>query len=324
MRLFTKDDFIELYSKIHQRGIGFILSKLTLNATKRTRSTFNKAGYAHSNWWIIPEVKERWNQKVSSSPNKTYEEHIVDQYLKGKSNLKLLSLGSGSCSHELNFARHSCFSEIKCIDLSDKLLKNAGETAKMENLKNLFFEVSDVNKINFPVGYYDIALFNSSLHHFQNIHKLIGQHIPQTLKEKGLLIINEYVGPNRLQWTKLQLTEINRILKHEIPTDKKRRLSTGIIKHDVTGPGVIRMLITDPSEAIESENILPAIHSNFTTLEEKQIGGNILMLLFKDISHNFLEGSKENKGLLNHLFSLEDKFLEHEKSNIVFGIYQNK
>ncbi len=324
MRLVTKDDFIDLYSKLHQRGIGYILSKFTFNQAKRTTSTFNKTNYPHANWWIIPEVRKRWNTKISGNPDINYEDYIVGEYLKGKNNLKLLSLGSGSCSHELNFARHRCFSEVKCIDLSPNLLNEAMVIAQKEGLKNMVFEIANVNKTSLSPEFYDIILFHSSLHHFKNMQELLGTKVYKALKNDGLLITNEYVGPNRLQWAKHQLFEINRILKDVLPDDKKQRLAKGLKKRSVSGPGILRMLVTDPSEAIESESIIPAIRSHFNTLEEKPLGGNILMPLLKDISHNFVEETEENKQLLNLLFTLEDDFLKLEKSNLVFGVYQKK
>ena len=320
----TKDDLIELYSKIHQRGLGYILSKMTFDANKRTKSTFNKAGYAHANWWIIPELKKRWNKKISHSQDVGYEEYVYKKYLQGKTNLKLLSLGSGSCSHELIFAQQPCFSEVRCVDMSDRLLAKAKQEASDLGLKNMVFEATDVNQLEFQEGAYDMVLFHSSLHHFKNIHGLIGSKVFAAIKNTGLLVINDYVGPNRLQWTKKQLKETNQILQGVVPENRRRRLTTGIVKQKVDGPGWYRMLLTDPSEAVESENILPAIHKHFTPLEEKQLGGNILMLLLKDISHHFLDGSNETKELLTKLFVLEDEFLKLEKSNMVFGVYLKK
>ena len=85
------------------------------------------------------------------------------------------------------------------------------------------------------------------------------------------------------------------------------------------------MLIVDPSEAIDSEAILPSIHKHFRIVEEKKIGWDILHLLLKDISHNFLNNDADTRLLLNYLFEQEDKFLLMTgRSDAVFGIYQKK
>ena len=103
-RLITSDDLIDTYAKLNQRGLKFILSKFNIKGTERTRSAFNEEAFDSSNYWIIPAVRRRWNRIISGNENISYEHYVVEKYLKGKSGLKFLSLGSGICSHELIFA----------------------------------------------------------------------------------------------------------------------------------------------------------------------------------------------------------------------------
>ncbi|MCH7535984.1 MAG: hypothetical protein IH948_09660 [Bacteroidetes bacterium] len=58
------------------------------------------------------------------------------------------------------------------------------------------------------------------------------------------------------------------------------------------------MYLSDPSEAVNSENILPEIRRRFKIIEEKPYGGNILHLVLKDISHNFTEDNIEGSNIL--------------------------
>ncbi|MGC9331560.1 MAG: hypothetical protein ACP5DZ_06765 [Bacteroidales bacterium] len=86
---------------------------------------------------------------------------------------------------------------------------------------------------------------------------------------------------------------------------------------------MLRMLAVDPSEAVDSESILPAIHRHFKTLEEKQMGWDITHLLFKDIGHNFLHEDEETRAWLEHIFDQEDQYLEKTgRSDAVFGVYR--
>ena len=55
------------------------------------------------------------------------------------------------------------------------------------------------------------------------------------------------------------------------------------------------MKIADPSECIDSENILPSIHNNFETIYEANYGGNILAAALKDIAHHFREINSEKE-----------------------------
>ena len=85
------------------------------------------------------------------------------------------------------------------------------------------------------------------------------------------------------------------------------------------------MLISDPSEAVESESIIPVIHSWFEVLEEKRIGGDLLMMVLKDIAHHFISEDTEAKPVLERLFEEEDKYLMHAATpNFIFGVYRKK
>lgn len=240
----------------------------------------------------------------------------------GKTNLKLLSLGSGVCSHELKFASYANFEEIVCVDFAQNRLNEAKEIAIKNNLNNIHFVCSDINTyIENKINCFDIVLFHSSLHHFKNVHFLIQNQIFAMLKKNGKLIINEYVGKNRLQYSSEQLTAINLALDL-IPAKHKKIYGTNVAKKKFHGLGLLRVILADPSECIESENILDAIHSSFKTIIEKSYGGNILAGLLKNIAHNFLTLDDEKEDILNNLFTFEDNYLKTNPSDFIFGVYE--
>lgn len=321
-RLITYDDFAETYAKIHQRGLQFIFSKFNLNQTKRTRSAFNTE-FDSSNYWIIPGVRKRWNKIISGDENKSYEHYVAENYLRDKTNLRFLSLGSGVCSHELIFASYPQFSEVKCVDFSENLLKTAEAIAKEKGFTNMVFSSENVNEMQLPENSLDVVLFHSSLHHFENVDKLLNK-IKLALKPNGILVLNDFIGPHRLQYPKEQIHAINHILKYHIPKKFRKRYQTGILKESISGPGYFRMYLADPSEAIESEKILPSLRNHFTTLEEKNVGGDLLMLLLKDIAHNFRFENEETQLVLNTIFKEEEKFIADRVGDFVFGVYRKK
>lgn len=322
-RLITLDDFIETYTKLNQRGISFITSKFNTSDIKRAKTAFNHDHIDASNWWIIPRIKERWNYLVTGNENLNFIDFTVNHFLKEKQNLKMLSLGSGNCASEIEFASYNNFKEITCTDISEILLKNAEEVSKKQKLNNIKFKIQDANTFTFPNKYYDIVYFKASLHHFKNIETLVGNSIKNTLKPNGLLIIDEYVGPNRIQFRKHQIAAINEALLL-IPKKYRKRFKMNIYKNKVYGSGIIRMKIADPSECIESEKIIPTIHQHYNTIYEASYGGNILMTCLKDISHHFINLDEEKKTILNKLFLFEDNYLKKNKSDFIFGIYENK
>lgn len=322
-RLITIDDFIETYTKLRQRGGSFISSKFQLNEIKRAKTAFNHLDIPSSNWWIIPKVQERWSTLISGNKSVETITFITKSFLANKSNLKMLSLGSGDCIAELQFAEHKNFEYILCTDIAEKPLDAASKKARAKNLKNIHFKIQDANNFSLPENKFDIVYFRASLHHFKGVESLIETNIKKTLKNDGLLIIDEYVGPTRLQFPKQQIKSINQAIQL-IPKKFRKRYKLNIYKNRVYGAGKLRMLLADPSESVDSESILPAIHKNFNTVYERGYGGNILTLALKDIAHHFLELDEEKERVLNRLFEFEDNYLQNHKSDYVFGIYQQK
>lgn len=320
MPLITADDFVEARARFQQRGAKFLLSKLNLNGLARTQSTFDDPGLQTANWWILPAVRARLNEKMTGDPSLGYEPYVVAKYLRGRTGLRLCSLGSGGCSHELAFARHAAFDLVECVDVTPALLAAAAAQARQEGLQNLRFAVRDVNRQQWPAAAYDVVLFNAALHHFRRVAEIVG-HVWQALRPGGLLVLNDYVGPNRLQWTAAQLAAANQELR-KLPETYRRRHGSGRLKTRITGPGQLRMWLADPSEAVECEQILPAVRHRFAVLEEKALGGNLLMLVLKDIAHHFLPADPTTGQLVQHLFAAEDAFLAQHSSDLVFGVYQ--
>jgi len=320
--LVTKGDIIETYFKLKQRGIEYVFSKFSIDKNTRVKSTFNHINIESSNYWIIPEIKKHWNKIITGNPQQEYADYVIGKYFKKNTGLKMLSLGCGAGSHEIKFAKHSNFSEITGIDLATKLIDEANRSAEQLHYTNLKYEVADIYQCNFDIEYFDAVLFHSSLHHFKNLDTLLGDIIKKTLKKDGLLIIHEYVGPDRIQWTDDQLQEVKTILS-TFPVNYKKRYKLNAIKTKAYRAGKLRMIISDPSEAVESSAILPTIHQYFKTDEEKGLGGNLLMPLFKDISHHFIDDSEKTKALLQYAFQEEAKFLKTHESDFVFGVYRN-
>ena len=323
MALITRDDFIDVYQKFIQRGWGFIASKFSINQQSRTKSAFSDSAFSSANWWIIPAVRARWNQKISGDANVDYERFCLNTVFNGKSALRMLSIGSGVCSHEIRFAQSGVFREVVCMDIATNLLSIAQKKAEEEQLPMTFL-TADIYKTQFDAASFDVILFHSSLHHFSNIQSLIQHQIKPWLAVDGFLMMNEYVGPDRLQFKSHQIKAINQGLTL-IPKHLRRRFKTNWSKNRFTGSGIWRMILADPSECVESSSIMPIIHKEFTTVLEKPYGGNLLMHILKDIAQNFVDPEDaEAMTVLSNLFELEDAYLQNHSSDFVFGVYQPK
>ncbi len=323
MRIITRDDFTETYAKVVQRGTGFLTSKFRVRGSHRTLSAFNHTAKIASNWYQVPSVRQRWNRLITGDENTIYEDYVVKKYLGGKLDLNLLSIGSGSCSHEINFAMHNCFSRVTCVDMAGNLLEKGKKRSRELDLKNMEFVQGDAYHLDLKENDYDMILFHASLHHFQNIQGLIGGDLLKALKGEGILVINEYVGSNRFQFPGEQISMVNQALQ-KIPRQYRIRYRMKLQKNRVSGAGILRMYMADPSEAPESDKILEILNRQMEAIEIKPYGGNILMLTLKDISHHFMEETLESDAILKELFDLEDKYMEKTDSDFVFGVYRKR
>ena len=318
--LISTGDFVDSYYRIRLKGLKTFTDRFGWTTTSRIRNVWDKTDNPPTSWWSIPEIQKRWNLLITGDSEKDYQGYIVDRYCKGKDNLILISPGCGDGAKEIQFARFNNFKLIKAFDIAPSNIESAKELAKRLGRKNVEFFVDDVSRFNFGDNEYDIVVFDSFLHHIKKLGEILDK-IRNSLKPEGILAINEYVGPNRFQWNKEQLAMSNKVLRN-VPPSYRKRWRSGNVKRKIFRPGLLRMYLSDPSEAVNSESILPEIRRRFRIIEEKPYGGNILHLVFKDISHNFAEDSIEGNHILNRLFEIEDKFLKHCKnSDFVFGVY---
>ncbi len=109
-----------------------------------------------------------------------------------------------------------------------------------------------------------------------------------------------------------------------IPKSYRRRYYLSFYKNRVSGPGMLRMILADPSEARESARILETLGKYLVPAEVKPYGGNVLMLTMKDIAHHFMEETPESIKILHKLFELEDEYLRAAKSDFVFAVYRKR
>ena len=321
---FSRGDFIDLFHLIRLKGLKFILQNFSLINKDRVRSKWNQIECSDSDFWIIPEVKREWNKKCTGEPEVEYEDYVVEKYLRNLSGLKMLSVGCGNSSHEQTFSKHPCFDSVEGIDISEKQLIKARYYAEEDNCKKVTYRVHDFEKESLPENEYDVVLFHSSLHHFKSIENIISERTIPILKKNGLLIIFDYTGPNRLQWTSEQLNKSNELLRR-IPRHRRfRPQSNFLVKKRVYRPGKFRMWVSDPSEAIDSEAMLETLARHLNVLEEKKLGGNLIHPLLKGIAHHFIDNSAETMNLLNTFFKEEELFLKNNSSDFTFGIYRKK
>lgn len=274
-------------------------------------------------WWDVPAVQRRINALVTGDPEISPTEFVAREFL-AVSEMRALSLGCGSGGRECRWASTGRFSEIRGIDLSSSRIRAAQQRAQDEGLDGVLrFEVEDVRRLRIVDGCLDVVIAEGILHHLEDVGDQLDR-IRRWLRPDGLLIVNEYVGPRRFQWTPVQVRLANRALR-QLPEDLRGSWPLGRIKQHIGRPGWLSLRLYDPSEAVASEDIVKEIRSRMIVALHRPYGGTLLHLVLKNIAHHFVGDDPRPQDHLLGLFQAEDEALHRQEigSDHVFMVARN-
>lgn len=259
---------------------------------------------AQTEWWAIPEVQEHWNRLVTGDPTIDYFQYVAREYLAERHAIRALSLGCGSGHRELRWLDLADFSCIDSYDISPERIEYARATIAEHGMSDrVRFIEADVYDINIDPGSYDLVLGEQSIHHFTPLDELYGR-IASWLAPDGYFILNEFVGPTRWQWTDRQLEAINALLT--LMPAEYRRYMDGTTRDRIERPSILSMIRSDPSEAVESGNIMPLLPRYFEVMDVRPWAGAILHLLLSGISQNLVGDSDDARRWVRLAIEVEE------------------
>jgi ubiquinone/menaquinone biosynthesis C-methylase UbiE len=217
---------------------------------------------------------------------------------------RALNLGCGDGCLERHGAVIDVFRQCDAFDLSPTAIEIATNKAEQLGIRQrVNYTVADIDNIHLTKDYYDVAFCAMSMHHFENLEHIL-REINNSLKQNSLLIVNEYIGPKRFQWTDKQLSIANEMLGL-LPEKYRLDPATETMKKSIQRQTVEQMIAVDPSEAVRSSDIIPLILEQFEFVKRIDYGGTILNLLLENIILNFDETKSEDMAILNSIFYVE-------------------
>jgi 2-polyprenyl-3-methyl-5-hydroxy-6-metoxy-1,4-benzoquinol methylase len=304
----NRHDAVRLARKLGRGQIGQVVRKVRVHGTDRVVAAGETAIERRpEQWWDIPAVVRRWNVFASGDPRVSFPEHVARTWLANQTGLRALSMGCGMGYREMTWAKLGVFEQITGVDVSPEPIRFAAEQAKEAGLDGVLdFRVADFREMLHAQEKYDVVLGLHSLHHFDHIDETMSL-IAQLLPTDGLLIVDEFVGPTKFQWTGAQLAAANALLA-TLPTERRVQYD-GRVKRRVIRPSLLSMRLDDPSEAVEASRMLPAVRRLFTVLEEHPYGGTVLHIALSGIAQNFLGDDPVTAQLLKQCFAAEDEAL---------------
>jgi SAM-dependent methyltransferase len=128
--------------------------------------------------------------------------------------------------------------------------------------------------------------------------------VRRALRPGGAVLAQEYVGPNRMQWTEAQQREGTRVLDELVPDEHKPA-------HRVVVPVPLDVIIAgDPSEAVRARDILPTCRaSGFDIPGYVGVGCSLLQPVLMNQIHTYDPRIWEHNHHLMTLFREEDRLL---------------
>lgn len=315
-------DLSRLMDKVLRGEWRGVLKNAGQDDEARIRSAWGHTEGRPMNAWEIPMLRRRWNHLVSGDEKVDHVEYITLRFLDGETALRAFSPCCGTGTNEMRWAATGRFSRIDACDLSAPRIAAARAAAEKNGLSGIVdFSMSDWRQT--PMGApYDLVIAEGALHHLYPMRSALAS-IHGMLKPGGLLLVNDFVGPTRFQWTPRQLQAANALLAL-IPKEYRRRWSDNRVKTRVDAPGRLRMKLADPSEAAESSLILPLLGEMFSTLELKNKGGALIPLVFHEIAHHYIRPDETAKEILRLCFATEDLLMGSGEiaGDYILGVFQ--
>lgn len=271
---------------------------------------------ARIHWMGSPVVRAYLNQLVSGDPAADWLTWALHRPAlarrrprPGQAGLRVLVLGCGTGWLERSLARRPQVASIDACDVAEGAVAEAAETARREGLgETIRYHVVDLNAEPPPGGPYDLAVAHSVLHHVENL-ELAYPALYDCLVPGGVLLLNEYVGPRRFQWSGEQMAVINAVLARLPERYRRSAVMGGAVYPHKEVPTEAQMIATDPSESVRSDELLAFTRRHFEVLEEVAYGGTVLQQLLYDVVQNFDPARLADARLLGLACLLEEALL---------------
>jgi 2-polyprenyl-3-methyl-5-hydroxy-6-metoxy-1,4-benzoquinol methylase len=261
-------------------------------------TVWNDAAYAerlsHANWMANTAVLMHLNERATGDPARDWLSSWAHRWFVGD-NLRVLVLGCGEGWLERAVAGWPFVARIDAVDFAEHAVARAREAGR--GFAKIEYGVVDLNRDELEANAYDVVVAHSVLHHVEHLEHAYAQ-IERCMRPEATLVVSEYVGPNRFQYSDDVLAMINALLQ-ALPEELRRPFEVR------ARPTAEEMIANDPTEAVRSEELIAFTERYFDVRERKDIGGTILQHLLYDIVENFRFDNPRERSLLEMLCTIE-------------------
>lgn len=222
---------------------------------------------------------------LTGHPDKWVMDDIGEKYLTPTPE-RVLALGSGMAFVEETFVRKGFAKHITAYEAS-KVAVDAGRKrlADAGLFESIDLRCGNALEENLPSGHFDVVFVQAAIHHFFEIEAMF-QLMHRVLKPGGLLIYDEYIGPDHHMYDPHVMEVINEINACLAPQYQYDALSNARRTH-VPPISLEWMLNHDASEGVHASDILPLTYQYFDVVQRRDYGGTIMRPFWVGILPNF-------------------------------------
>lgn len=258
-------------------------------------------------WQSHPLVRAAINTRISGDADiwpTTFLRRVVESEIPFG---QCLSIGCGVGNLERDLLGQGIVGEITGVDVSSSCVTEANRLASESgHSSRVHYVRADALEILARSRNLDAIFFHESLHHFADPDEAM-RLCGEALKPGGLLYLDEYVGPSRDEWRLSMMVRPN-LAYYQLPAAVRR---VGRIRPPINHE--------DPTEAVASSQILPAVRRYFDVELQKGYGGNLLALLYPNLLRPVPgdhEGAARFDSAIARLLRSEDRLLARGRESL--------
>ena len=256
-------------------------------------------------WMADPIVRRRIGSLVSGDPDFAYPIAWFARRMREEIPFgRVLSIGCGTGGAERHLLELGAARHVTGIDTSLPAVEHARNAATAAGMADrVTYENSDAHAFLGRTGGWDAILFHASLHHLDRLPELF-RLVHTALAPRGLLFLDEYIGPSRREWRWRKVILAN--------------VAYAILPRSLRRTRIVRMPVTDedPTEMICASEIGPLTRRHFDIVEWRDYGGNLVALVYPSLRRP-MEGDAAARAqftkALAFLFRAEDFLLRHPR-----------
>ena len=271
-------------------------------------------------WSTSPTLEMVINRRITGIEDQNWigwlrQEHIPEPLDLG------LSIGCGSGILERDVLDQGLCREMEGVDIASDAITVARNVAGALPIK---YKQHDLESEPLPLNRYDVVFCAIALHHINHLDFCLDQ-VYQSLKENGLFIIHEYIGPCRFQWKPGQMKLVSDLYEF-LPISHRYNYHLHGTALRPLRPEICSMIVNDPSEAIRSIEMLEVVERYYERIGRRNVGGTILNPLLGGLLENFADDDELDLSFLGLVALLEEFLIDKGflESDFIVDVYRRR